>query len=311
MKTFLLVGNYGVGNFGDEALRHYFQTHYEEVRFQIVSARPQAGEYARFPSGLRSLLSFGWIKTLMALRRSEGMVFGGGTLFTDTESTFACVVWGMHALMAWLCGKRTFLAFQGIGPTHSLLATAITRRVVRSSAVIIVRDSASYERVQKMGREAVISTDPVLALIQKEGKTDAPHVLVAIPRQNSDDIFKETVQEWRDRRQCSHVHILSLQPRDKKEQRFCKNLAQQMGQKASIHPIATVEELCSSVAGAAVVVAERYHGALVARFLERETVIVSKREGDKLASLEGTCMEEWDDLLMAGEVALLEALGIE
>ena len=87
MKQFLLVGNFGVGNVGDEAIRTYILQAFPEVHWTVLSGdRMQSGDVPRLPYGIRSFLSTAWWKTLRAYRSSDGIVFGGGSLFTDVES---------------------------------------------------------------------------------------------------------------------------------------------------------------------------------------------------------------------------------
>ena len=85
----LLVGNFGVGNLGDEALKDYFLQEFSTVDWTVVSADPQGEkEVARLPGGVRSLLKLQWFKTLFAYRSCDAIVFGGGSLFTDALLRF-------------------------------------------------------------------------------------------------------------------------------------------------------------------------------------------------------------------------------
>src|SRR3989344_5413694 len=93
---YLLVSNFGAGNAGDEMLRAYFLRRFPEVTWQVLSARPQSGGLPRVPAGMSSLLSLGWIRTAYALARSSGLVFSGGSLWTDSESLRSCIIWTLH-----------------------------------------------------------------------------------------------------------------------------------------------------------------------------------------------------------------------
>lgn len=71
----VLIGNYGVGNFGDEALKEYFLSAFPDITWSVVSARPSGEELPRLPGGFRSLFSHWW-KTLGAIRNTDAVVFG-------------------------------------------------------------------------------------------------------------------------------------------------------------------------------------------------------------------------------------------
>ena len=111
----LMVGNYGDGNVGDEALREYFLRRYTSHRWTVLSAHPSTPqELPRLPSGIRSFLSFKWLRTLNQLPDFDAVVFGGGSLFTDIESPLACILWWLHVRAARFFGKPVLLAFQGV-----------------------------------------------------------------------------------------------------------------------------------------------------------------------------------------------------
>jgi polysaccharide pyruvyl transferase WcaK-like protein len=149
--SYLLVGNYGVGNAGDEILRSYFLDRFPECQFLVLSASPREGELSRFPAGIRSFLSCRWLRTMRALWQSHGLVFGGGSLLTDVESPHACFVWWIHALFAWALRKPYYLAFQGIGPFRTRLGEALARFVVQRATFISVRDTQSLFRLMGNG----------------------------------------------------------------------------------------------------------------------------------------------------------------
>ncbi|MEK7137506.1 MAG: polysaccharide pyruvyl transferase family protein, partial [Patescibacteria group bacterium] len=151
---YLLVGNYGVSNAGDEILREYFLERFPEIDWKVLSAHPEKGEFPRFPAGLRSFFSLRWLSTLRELRKADGMVFGGGSLLTDTESVRACFIWFLHAAAAWLLHKPIILAFQGIGPFRTKAGEWCSRWVVRRAAFISVRDEESYNMTSRGHVEA-------------------------------------------------------------------------------------------------------------------------------------------------------------
>ncbi len=287
-SSWLLVGNYGVGNLGDEALKEYFLEEFPEVSWKVVSAHPQRGEYPRLPSGIRSFLDPRWLKTVRALWNSQGIVFGGGSLFTDTESVSACFIWGVHALFARFLGKKVILAFQGIGPFHSTVGEWCARKVCRSAVHISVRDSLSAERVQKMNvnTKVVHTFDPVFSLIHnKNFDSRSQKILIAIPRSNSGKSFEEMLQNIIQKDVWERVHILSMQPSDKRERAYCQRLADRLGTSTHFIDVFSLSSLLEEVSKGSTVVTERFHGGIMALALEKELHVVSQKPGDKLSTL--------------------------
>ena len=317
--TYLLVGNYGVGNLGDEALREYFLLRFPQVQWRVVSAHPGREELPRLPGGVRSLLSLRWLRTLGALRKSDGMVLGGGSLFTDTESVRACFLWWVHVLSARVLRKRIILAYQGIGPFRTRMGEWFARAAVRSAHFISVRDPLSAVRVRTWRCRADVQEtfDPVLSLVEEQ-KIDlsAQKVLVVIPRNNSDAFLREHLSRLLQSGRFEHVSILSLKPDDSAESAYCQSLRASLRTPGTIVPVRTLHDLVSSVARGSLVLTQRYHGAIVALALGLELDVIPQTEGDKLDALRALISEtpahgrrqRLRQKVEAGERALKEVL---
>jgi len=148
-------------------------------------------EVPRLPLGFRSLLR-PWWRTLSAFRSCDAVVFGGGSLFTDTESVKACFLWGWHAWMARVFHKPIILAFQGIGPFRTKMGEGVARRVVQWASFVSVRDDASFVRVRSLGKDTKIvqSWDPAILLMDEEKMPREPkNVFTVIPRGNIGEDF--------------------------------------------------------------------------------------------------------------------------
>lgn len=213
------------------------------------------------------------------------MVFGGGTLFTDTESVRACLLWWWHALWAWMLGKRILLAFQGIGPFRSRTGARCARWVARRAAFVSVRDAASLERIRSWGvnLDVVQSFDPVfLSLSSRSRERRTQNLFCMIPRRNSPDAFVLRARVLARGRSWDGVRILSLQPDDPEEQAVCARLAQ--ATHAAVVPVRTIDDLAHAVSGASFVLTQRYHGAIAALALGVAFEVVPQGEGDKLAA---------------------------
>lgn len=287
----LLIGNFGVGNLGDEALKEYFITAYPTVSWAVLSAHPEAGELPRLPGGIRSFFRFNWLKTLQAYRRCDAVVFGGGSLLTDTESVHACIIWWLHTVPAKLFRKPIHFAFQGVGPFRTPVGQWFSGLALRSATSISVRDEASFKRAKSLTKSTKIvqTCDPVIWLIEKE-KIDVrtKNILVLIPRKNSSEKFTKTAQEVLESRSWDEVRVISMEPQNVTEQTFVKTLVTTLGHSTKVVEVATLHDLLLNIADAGAVVSERYHGALPAKMYKKPLYIVSQAEGDKLSTLDQT-----------------------
>jgi len=288
MRNAILVGNYGVGNLGDEALRLFFIQELPDVRWTVLSARPSGpNELPRLPAGPRSLLFTPWWKTLQAIKRTDAVVFGGGSLFTDVESSFACFLWWLHAAVARRYGKPVLLAAQGIGPFRTRLGGWFARRAVAGASYISVRDRQSFQRIDAWPKNIkVIQTfDPVFSLFQKQ-KFNVVHknCITIIPRHNSGKTLTETVVNHLRDHSYDDMTILLLHADHPKEQSYAASLLRTVG-KGAVVRVDTLEDLCRQVSLSALVISHRYHGALAAMARGVPVEVISQGEDDKLASL--------------------------
>lgn len=310
----LLIGNYGAANFGDEALKEWMLRHFPEVTWQVISAAPSRTELPRLPGGLRSLLSFSWIQTIKAFASTDGVVFGGGTLFTDIESVRACFLWWLHAKAAYVFRKPVYFAFQGIGPFHTRIGRWFARSAFRNAAFISVRDEQSLGRMQMIvpGKKIVQSFDPILTDFYRQSDDRSQNILTLIPRHNSGQAFKSfAAREWGTGMFASVV-IASLQPGDPAERDFCRSL-EQAYPSARVIPVRTAQDLRQAVASSRCIVTARFHGAIAALGMAKNVVLSPQAKGDKIDALQPFVddparVKTLLDLVKIGEESLRESL---
>lgn len=282
--TYLLIGNYGVKNAGDDILRDYFLRRFPEVEWKVLSANPEGNEFPRLPAGLRSFFSFKWIKTIRALRASDGVVFGGGSLFTDTESVSACWIWFVHAFFAWIFRKPILLSFQGIGPFKTRVGESLSRWVVRHAAFISVRDEVSFERLKKWKKntDVVQTFDPSILLLDKQKDAfRTNNVFTFIPRFSTSQMQGKEIFHALSLliKNGIALRILSFQPDDSREHEICIGLRDAL--RADFHIARSLEDALHSMSGTCVIT-QRYHGAIAAVAAGIPFVAIYQREGDKL-----------------------------
>lgn len=313
----VLVGNYGVSNVGDEALKDYFLQAFPEHEWLVLSADPKPTEYDRLPTGFRSLLQSRWGRTLKTLRSSDVVVFGGGSLFTDVESVAACWIWFVHAFVSWAFRKPYFLTFQGIGPLRTSIGKLLTVWVVRHAAFVSVRDEKSAERVEHFlkNKKCIRTFDPVVLLMKKENLERTKNKISLIPRHNSGTVFAEAVKNISSIHTSSEFSVVLMQPDDPQEMQVANDIKKQIGEGATIVSVRSLTVLASCVAQSELVLSERYHGALAALALGVPVQIVSQSAGDKLSTLQpyanGTSsFQEAITAAQSGEEALRTAFSM-
>ncbi len=300
----VLVGNYGDGNMGDEALRAYFERSFSSFSWNVVTVHPHhSNELPRLPGGIRSFFAFRWMSTIFSIARADALVFGGGTLFADHESVHACFLWYAYIFCARFFRVPIALSFQGVGPFRTFIGRTIAGLAYRSASFISVRDDVSYERVVAFRPvvEVIRTIDPVFpSLLSLHSSSSDPHpssVLAIIPRFNATPSFFTTLSSFLQERSFSSVHLVCLQDvdalvRDRVQSCLPSSL-----------PLRTtfchsVEDILHALSDVSTVYTQRYHGALAALFLQKETIIIPQMTGDKLDALQHS------SLSLASQMAL-------
>lgn len=175
---YLLIGNYGATNIGDEAicsaLIDRIKKRDTEAEISVLSYQPQVtkrihdvASYYLFPCGFRSLFRALFkghmMQTISAIRSADQIIFGGGGLFAD-EKIRAVLIWFVQVFVAHLFGKRDIIFYrQTVGPLNHWFSRFLTKKAAGYCNRVIVRDKESKNLLHFIGVNTVeIKKDPVL-----------------------------------------------------------------------------------------------------------------------------------------------------
>ena len=174
MRTIFLVGYYGFGNAGDEAILagilEQFRALRSDLRLVVASGDPASTAAAHHVEAVA------WndiAAVLQAVQAADLVVIGGGGLFHDywgldpdtflTGRHWGVVYYAGPAVLATLFRKPTMLYAVGVGPLLSEHGVLFTRLAFQSATAITVRDQASRALLESMGIPADsirVTTDP-------------------------------------------------------------------------------------------------------------------------------------------------------
>lgn len=307
----VLIGNYGVGNFGDEAIREYFETRFNTVEWFVLSANPTGTQLPRLPFGIRSFTR-NWLKTLRAYYKADVIMYGGGTLFTDIESVEACLLWWWHAVPARLLRKKIILVSQGIGPFKTTLGKALAKSICKRAVFISVRDELSLQRMQDWSLKTtpLLTVDPVVLCVQKlDTSANISNRIGIIPRHNSNEHFLQLAKQFITDYKTSTVCIISFHPSSHSEQKVIEQL-QRIAPQATVHPITTMEDAITTISNCKTILSHRFHGSLISRCLGVTVITGTQSTNDKHSSLQQSLanMPAAKQQALAAEKALAEYL---
>lgn len=172
-----LSGYYGFDNSGDEAvlqsilfaLQEQGQEQGIQIEPIVLSANP---EKTTAMYGVKAYHRMKPGPLLRALRESDGLISGGGSLLQDATSSKTIPYYlAVLKLAQWL-GKPTFIYSQGIGPVSRPMFYGWIRSVFKRCAFVSVRDTESADLLGRMRlpREGItVVPDPVMGLPLRSG----------------------------------------------------------------------------------------------------------------------------------------------
>ncbi|MBN1467454.1 MAG: polysaccharide pyruvyl transferase family protein [Fusobacteriaceae bacterium] len=180
-KNVLVIGWYGEGNIGDEAILQSIKNNLTEKFDVNVKALSTRTEYTTRMQGVEAIphmplsmksfvLNFFNIKksrpAINAIRNSDIILLGGGGFLSDW-SYFNPFNWLKYIVIAKYFNKKTMLYAIGAGPFRTKFGKFCVRYVVNKFIdKITVRDEESRDWLKKAGvtKEIVVSGDPVISL---------------------------------------------------------------------------------------------------------------------------------------------------
>ena len=158
----LLCGYYGEHNLGDDALLAVLLGQLPPGQVPVVTAHDQAQVEARF--GVATCPRRNLRAVLAALGGCDALVLGGGSLLQDATSFNSLLYYAALIGAARLQGKPVLLWGQGLGPLRRRRSQALGRMVLPWASGISWRDSGSAALAARWGVHAPIGTDPVWGL---------------------------------------------------------------------------------------------------------------------------------------------------
>ena len=179
MKIFL-IGWFGAGNMGDEAILIsellFLREKIKRVEFYILSFDPERTR--RLTANIlevKKILSIGsklnviksdLLGILKTFREVDVVVIGGGGIFQDIYNHYPIPFFTSMALLAKFHRKLVVLYCVGIGPINTFIGRRLCKLTANSSDIISVRDPESRNLLKNLGinREIYLSADPVFLL---------------------------------------------------------------------------------------------------------------------------------------------------
>ena len=201
----VMSGYYGFNNTGDEAIMLSMHKNIQELgenyHITVLSNKP---EETKEKYGIEAVYRFGMRDVFHAIRKSDVLLSGGGSLLQDSTSTRSLMYYLSITVMAKLLRKKVMLYANGIGPVSGKRNRRLVKQVVNRADLITLREENSYEELLSMGvnpKKCFVTADPAFtmngigaeasrALLQAEGvPLDKPILVVSVRKWKDMDKF--------------------------------------------------------------------------------------------------------------------------
>lgn len=279
-KQYVIAGYYGYSNSGDDALldstcRDIYHNN-PKNRITILSNQPidKTVHYVA-----ESIYRFNLLKVINAIRHSDILIMGGGTLLQDNTSSRS--IWYYLAIigLANTLKKKTYLYANGIGPIRKRFNRWLAKKVANAVDIITLRESSSSEELKALGVDRPyirVTADPVFSLpfdeerdvnglLERAGIDLSRPYCTAIFRSWKDDgKFIDKVAEVADYiKRTYDLQILFVPMKHPQDMVVEKQIIEQMEEESSLLvEKCDVQSLVEILGGAKICISMRLHGIL-------------------------------------------------
>ena len=200
MSSIVVSGYYGSKNAGDEAMLaamiEVLADLDPKINITVISANPADTEQRH---GVKAVYWLNLPQIIGALRRSDLLISGGGSLLQNVTSGRSLYYYMGILFLGKLVGRSVMLYAQGIGPIYGTLARRLMRWIGNHADLITVRDAGSLgelEQLKILRPPIEVTADPVLA-IHPVDRGIGRQVLKAYKADGAKPLVGISVREWR------------------------------------------------------------------------------------------------------------------
>ncbi|MGX1982268.1 polysaccharide pyruvyl transferase CsaB [Thermolongibacillus altinsuensis] len=317
----VISGYYGFHNVGDEAILYSIiqalRQQQPDIDIVVLSNDPT---FTKKAYGVEAVNRWSLKEIIRALRESDGLISGGGSLLQDKTGWRSIPYYTGVMQLAKRLGKPVMVYAQGIGPVEQIQNKWLVKNTMNKVDLITVRDEESKQLLESLNVDKTIKVvpDPVMGLsvtsLQSEWWSSQsfqkPVVAVSVREWPCEHDFKRKIALALDRCVEEGYEVVFVPMHGKHDEETSKQVAAMMEKKAWIAPYdASIEEKIAIIAQATVLVGMRLHSLIFASITNTPFIALSydpkidafAKQAQQLvfAHVED---EKWDGLALFDEV---------
>lgn len=262
MTKYLISGYIGFDNFGDEAILKVLVSNLKKNgagEITAISSNPKR------TAELYEINSVGMFDFLKAVKNTDVLISGGGSLLQDITSLKSLLYYLSIIMYAQVSNKKVIIFAQGFTPFRTKIGKFLTKFALKNCSKVYVRDIKSQEMLKDMGIFSDLIADPVFGIekIQYQAKKAVGIQLRKYPTLTEEFLEKladKICEKFYDR----EIRLLSLQDtQDLEVLELFSNKLKNRGLENSIYKNLSVNEVIKQISELEYLVAMRFHALLV------------------------------------------------
>jgi len=204
LKNILISGYYGFNNTGDEAMIETmsYLVSKKDCRLIVLSSNP---DRTKELYNVQSYDRYNLFEIIKAIKKSDLVISGGGTLFQDITSKKSIWYYLGIVKLAQIYHKKVIVAYQGIGPITTNFHKYITKKILNKKSVkfVALRDNQAIEYAKEIGikSEKIIFSSDMIFMMQPPAKERCQKIINDnIHNLNKDEkLIGFAIREWKDK----------------------------------------------------------------------------------------------------------------
>lgn len=268
-KMIVVLGYYGFGNLGDEAILAVLCQDLEDLGFArqdilVVSGNP---EQTSAQHGVGAIGRFELVKLWQVLGSTRCLIAGGGSLLQDVTSKRSIPYYLGIVELALLRKVPVMMYGQGVGPVSTGCYRRWVKRAFARSVAYSVRDTASAQFLADLGvtpQGGRLCADPVFQKMRRSNPPSSgtsrlllnlrPYALWSQQR----NLWLELIAHWQ-----GEGHVVEFIPLGPGDRELGEDL-QGRRPALKVHPTLTLETVDQVYGGASCCISMRLHGIIFA-----------------------------------------------
>ncbi len=322
MKRIFIFGYYGFKNLGDEAILSSIVKMIKEQSSKVeISALSYNVKYTESTHKIKGVSRNSIFDILSAIRNSDLVISGGGTLLQDTTSSRSLIYYLTLISIVKLFKKPVLFFCNGFGPIKKSFNKFLARKVTNKVDRIVLRDPRSKEVMEKMGIVTPsdvtvdaafylkgVSSKRVKEILEKESiPMDNPIIGISVRPWSVGDAFVNTMAKFADYIADKGLTVVFTPMQPIKDDEISKEIMSRMKKKSyKLKNQYTPEEILGIIGDLDILVAMRLHALIFAGIKEVPMIgleydpkvdaflkMVNQRNGGKVEELDflNLCIE--------------------